>query len=96
MLYASMNFSNDWSVIKGTLQYTYTCSHNMMVNFTYINETLKTLGKECDVSFKPSHSFAYPFAYCSVAHRILLSCTSQCFFTPSRLIHDDKDRCSEW
>ena len=47
MLYTSMNFSKDWSVIKGAL----------MVNFTYINETLKTLGKECDVSFKPSHSF---------------------------------------
>ena len=54
-----MNFRKDWSVIKGALQYTcsVTCSHNMMVNFTYINETLKTLGKECDVSFKPSHSF---------------------------------------
>ena len=31
----------------------------MMVNFTYINETLKTLGKECNVSFKPSHSFTF-------------------------------------
>ena len=44
MLYTSMNFRKDGFVIKGALQYTflYTCSHNMMVNFTYINETLKT------------------------------------------------------
>ena len=57
----------------------------MMVNFTYINETLKTLEKECDVSFKPSHSFTCPFAYCSAAHRNVFLSVSFFFLYPFRM-----------
>ena len=57
----------------------------MMVNFTYINETLKTLGKECNVSFKPSHSFTCPFAYCSAAHRNVSFIRLILFLSPFRM-----------
>ncbi len=53
-----------------------------MVNFTYINETLKTLGKECDGLNETSHSFTCPFAYCSAAHRNVFFYPSHSFFIP--------------
>jgi len=41
---------------------------------------LKVDKKECNVSFKPSHSFTLPFAYCSAAIRILFSAYRRDFF----------------
>ena len=42
---------------------------------------LKVDKKECNVSFKPSHSFTLPFAYCSAAIRILFSAHCEIFST---------------
>ena len=44
--------------------YSNTCKNVLLIHL-YRIETKK----ECDVSFKPSHSFTCPFAYCSAAHR---------------------------
>ena len=55
-----------------------------MVNFTYINETLKTLGK-CDGLNETSHSFTCPFAYCSAAHRNVFFIRLILFLYPFRM-----------